>query len=68
MKGAMEHKVVAMALDAEAARGDAKLAERLIAKWAADGWTLVSLATPNPTYALVAFSRPKPQPGDGASK
>ena len=68
MKGAVENKVVAMALDAETARGDAKLAEQLIAKWAADGWTLVSLATPNPSYALVAFSRPKPQPGDGASR
>ena len=68
MKGAAEHRVVAMALDAENSRGDAKLAERLIAKWAADGWTLVSLATPSPSYALVAFSRPKPQPGDGASK
>ena len=68
MKGAVENKVVAMALDAENARGDAKLAERLIAKWADDGWTLVSLATPNPSYALVVFSRPKPQPGDGASR
>jgi len=58
-KTSMEHRVVAERLDDSSWTTDCATLAKAADDMAAEGWTLVSLAVPNSSWALLAFARPK---------
>jgi len=66
-KAGLEYEVRHVKLGDSGWGADCTTLARAIDGMAAEGWALVSLAIPNNTNAMLAFSRPRAAPPDGSA-